>query len=67
MICVSEFSANEAVELLGIRDPYVVHNGVDDAFFDASPLSDADGARSGCLRLPERYVLHAGGASSART
>lgn len=63
VICVSEFSANEAVELLGIRDPHVVHNGIDDAFFDASPLAQAERA---ALRLPERYVLHAGGASSRK-
>ena len=63
VICVSEFSANEAIELLSIRDPYVVHNGIDDAFFDAAPLSEAERA---ALRLPERYVLHAGGASSRK-
>ncbi|WP_248305523.1 glycosyltransferase family 1 protein [Agromyces sp. H66] len=63
VICVSEFSANEAVEFLGIRDPYVVHNGIDDAFFDAAPLGEAERT---ALRLPERYVLHAGGASSRK-
>ena len=63
VICVSEFTANEAVELLGIRDPYVVHNGIDDAFFDAAPLDEGERAT---LRLPERYVLHAGGASSRK-
>jgi len=60
VICVSEFSAREAVELLGITDPHVVHNGVDDRFFDADPL-DADVRLR--LGLPESYVLHAGGAS----
>ena len=63
VICVSQFSANEAVELLGIRDPYVIHNGVDDVFFDAEPLRAAE--RRG-LRLPEEYVLHAGGASERK-
>jgi glycosyltransferase involved in cell wall biosynthesis len=63
VICVSEFSANEAVEFLGIRNPYVVHNGIDDAFFDAARLSEAERT---ALRLPERYVLHAGGASSRK-
>ncbi|MEI5583920.1 glycosyltransferase family 4 protein, partial [Agromyces sp. CCNWLW208] len=63
VICVSEFSANEAVDFLGIRDPYVVHNGIDDAFFDATPLSASD---RGALGLPARYVLHAGGASSRK-
>ncbi|MCP2366964.1 glycosyltransferase involved in cell wall biosynthesis [Agromyces flavus] len=63
VICVSEFSANEAVEFLGVRDPYVVHNGIDEAFFDAAPLGEADRA---ALGLPDRYVLHAGGASSRK-
>ncbi|WP_438853490.1 glycosyltransferase family 4 protein [Agromyces sp. M3QZ16-3] len=63
VICVSEFSANEAIEFLGISDPHVVHNGIDDAFFDAAPLSEAQRAE---LRLPERYVLHAGGASNRK-
>lgn len=60
VICVSEFSAREAVELLGIRDPHVVHNGVDTRFFDARPL-DGEARRS--LGLPDRYVLHAGGST----
>ncbi|MFE5670505.1 glycosyltransferase family 4 protein [Agromyces sp. NPDC056523] len=60
VICVSEFSAREAVELLGITDPFVVHNGVEDRFFDAEPLP-AGVRRS--LGVPEEYILHAGGAS----
>ena len=60
VICVSEFSAREAVELLGIRDPHVVHNGVDPRFFDAAPLDAATRRTHG---LPDRYVLHAGGAT----
>ena len=35
VICVSAFTASEAVGLLGIEDPYVVPNGVDARFFDA--------------------------------
>jgi len=60
VICVSEFSASEAVDLLGIRDPVVVHNGVDARFFDAAPASPAVLESLG-LRGP--YVLAAGGAS----
>ncbi|WP_400997707.1 glycosyltransferase [Agromyces sp. GXQ0307] len=60
VICVSEFSAREAVELLGIREPYVVHNGVDERFFDAVPLDPATRRAHG---IPDRYVLHAGGAT----
>ena len=39
VICVSEFSAREATEFLGITEPHVVHNGVDARFFDADPAS----------------------------
>ena len=60
VICVSEFSAREATELMGITEPHVVYNGVDARFFDAAPL---DAGARGALGLPERYVLHAGGAS----
>lgn len=60
VICVSQFSAHEAVDLLGISDPHVIHNGVDERFFDAAPLTDE--ARR-LLGLPPEYVLHAGGAS----
>lgn len=63
VICVSEFSAQEAVDLLGIRDPIVVHNGVDPRYFDATPLVPAD--RTG-LGLDGRYVLHAGGAAQRK-
>jgi glycosyltransferase involved in cell wall biosynthesis len=60
VICVSEFSAREAMELLGIREPHVVHNGVDTRFFDAAPLAAEERSSLG---LPRRYVLHAGGAT----
>lgn len=60
VICVSRFSAEEAVDLLGISDPYVVHNGVDPRFFDATP---ADRATLAGLGVTGPYVLAAGGAS----
>ncbi len=60
VICVSQFSADEAVELLGIRDPHVVHNGVNPRFFDAAPL---DRATLAALGIDGPYVLTAGGAS----
>ncbi|WP_254431239.1 glycosyltransferase [Agromyces sp. Marseille-P2726] len=60
VICVSEFSAREAAELLGITEPHVVHNGVEDRFFDADPLPSGTRRSFG---IPEEYVLHAGGAS----
>jgi glycosyltransferase involved in cell wall biosynthesis len=60
VICVSEFSAGEAVALLGITDPHVIYNGVDERFFDADPLGSGDATS---LALPPRYLLHAGGAA----
>ncbi len=63
VICVSEFSASEASALLGVRDPVVVPNGVDPAFFDASPLAE-DVLQS--LRIRPPYILHAGGAAKRK-
>lgn len=60
VICVSAFTANEAAELLKIDDARVVHNGVDDRFFGANPLTMQ--ARRD-LGVVDRYVLHSGGAS----
>jgi glycosyltransferase involved in cell wall biosynthesis len=63
VICVSQFSANEAIELLGITDPHVVHNGVDEVFFDAEPL---EGDQRRALGISEQYILHAGGAAKRK-
>jgi glycosyltransferase involved in cell wall biosynthesis len=63
VICVSEFTASQASEFLGIRNPHVIHNGVDERFFDAEPLS---ATLRDALGVQERYVLHAGGASSRK-
>ncbi|MFV0461854.1 MAG: glycosyltransferase [Nostocoides sp.] len=60
VICVSQHTAAEAVELLGIDPPHVVHNGVDDRFFGAAGLTTQ---RRNELRLTGDYVLHAGGAT----
>lgn len=60
VICVSKFSAAVAVELLGIGEPHVVYNGVDDRFFDAEPCS---ASRLTSLGISPPYVLNAGGAS----
>ncbi len=60
VICVSEFTAGEAVELLGIEPPHVIPNGVDETFLDAEPL--AHEALQG-LGLRRPYVLTSGGAS----
>lgn len=63
VICVSKFSASEAVDLLGISDPVVVYNGVDEKFFDAAP---ADPRTLAKLGVTTPYVLAAGGASQRK-
>jgi glycosyltransferase involved in cell wall biosynthesis len=60
VICVSEFTASEAADLLGIRAPHVVPNGVDDRYVGAEPM---DAAGLAALGVTGRYVLCAGGAS----
>jgi len=60
VICVSAFSAAEAVDLLGIRNPHVVHNGVDPRYFTAQALGDDELAAMG---VQGSFVLTAGGAS----
>jgi glycosyltransferase involved in cell wall biosynthesis len=63
VICVSGFTASEAVDLLGIEDPYVVPNGVDERYFDAVPLSAEVLAAMG---VTGRFVLTGGGASERK-
>lgn len=63
VICVSAFSAGEAVDLLGIDPPHVVHNGVDERFFDATPAS-TQVLRS--IGVDSPFVLTTGGASERK-
>jgi glycosyltransferase involved in cell wall biosynthesis len=63
VICVSAFTATEAVDRLGITGPYVIPNGVDPCFFDAAPL---DGDALGRLGVDGPYVLASGGASERK-
>ncbi len=63
VVCVSAFTAAEAVHFLGISDPHVVPNGVDPRYFDA-PLPTAVQRRAWGADGP--YVLHAGGAAERK-
>lgn len=63
VVCVSAFSAGEAVDLLGIDPPHVVHNGVDERFFDAPPASASDLDELG---ITPPFVLTTGGASERK-
>ena len=63
VICVSEFSAGEAVDLLGIERPHVVHNGVDPRFYDAAA---ADDRLLRSLGITSPFVITTGGASERK-
>ncbi|GAA3230118.1 glycosyltransferase family 1 protein [Oerskovia jenensis] len=60
IVTVSEFSADEIAELLGVERPHVAYNGVDERYFRTAPL---DVAALDALGITGPYVLHAGGAS----
>ncbi|WP_228255359.1 glycosyltransferase family 4 protein [Ornithinimicrobium avium] len=63
VICVSQFTADEATELLGLKDPVVIPNGVDEDYFDAQPL-DVETLNALGLRKP--FVLYAGGSAARK-
>jgi glycosyltransferase involved in cell wall biosynthesis len=60
VIAVSQFTADDARERLGVNPTHVVPNGVGPRFFDARPLTAETLAR---LEIRGAYVLHSGGAS----
>lgn len=60
VICVSQFTSDQAQEKLGISNTVVVPNGVDPRYFDAAPLDEAALEALG-LRAP--YLLYAGGSA----
>ena len=63
VVSPSNFSADDAAEHLGIDRPIVIHNGVDQRFFDAPPLAASELAGLG---IDGPFVLHAGGASARK-
>lgn len=63
VICVSEFTAGEAVRLLGLKDPLVIPNGVEAEYFSAASLAPSELTRLG---LRHRYVLYAGGSAARK-
>jgi glycosyltransferase involved in cell wall biosynthesis len=63
VICPSEFAADEARALLGVRRTLVVPNGVDQSRAEAEPLSAPELA---ALGLSGRLVVHAGGATQRK-
>jgi glycosyltransferase involved in cell wall biosynthesis len=63
VICVSSYTAQEAVSFLGIADPVVVANGVAEEFFDAKAL-DRDVLEGFGIAGP--FVLASGGASERK-
>lgn len=63
VISVSRFAADDVAERLGLDHVHVVHNGVDERFFEARPLT-AEQLRG--LGVDGPYVLHAGGSSQRK-
>jgi glycosyltransferase involved in cell wall biosynthesis len=63
VVCPSRFSAGEIARQFGRTDVDVVHNGVDPEFVSAVPF---DSHERRLLQLPERWVLHTGGASARK-
>jgi glycosyltransferase involved in cell wall biosynthesis len=63
VVCVSEHTAADAIEMFGITAPRVIHPGVDDRFRHAVPLS---AGKRDALGIRGRYLLHAGGASQRK-
>lgn len=63
VVCVSEATAADAVEMFGLENTRVVHLGVDERFRSPSPL---DPERRRSLGLDGPYILHAGGASERK-
>ena len=63
VVCVSAYTASEAADLLGLTDPVVVPNGVEQRYFGAEPLGAATLAG---LDVTGPYVLTAGGASERK-
>lgn len=63
VICVSEFTAGEAADLLGLQQTVVVPNGVDDHFFEAQPLPAESLERLG---VRGRFALYAGGSAARK-
>lgn len=63
VVSVSRFAADDVAEHLGLDRVHVIHNGVDERFFDARPVS-AESLRG--LGVTGPYVLHAGGSSTRK-
>ena len=63
VVCVSTFTATEAVDLLGLEGPVVVPNGVEERFFGAEPLTTE---ALSALGVDGPFVLTAGGASERK-
>src|SRR5664280_451443 len=55
VICPSQFSAEEVASQFGVVEPVTIPNGVDRAFFDATPLTE-EGLTALGIRSP--FILH---------
>lgn len=63
VICVSQFTADQAREFLGLTNTTVVPNGVGAEYFESEPLGDETMAE---LDLRRPYLLYAGGSAERK-
>jgi glycosyltransferase involved in cell wall biosynthesis len=63
VICPSQFAADEVASEFGVATPVAIHNGVNERFFGASPLAEAD---LHGLGVASPFVVHAGGCSARK-
>ncbi len=63
VVCPSQFAADEVASKLGVRSPVAIHNGVDQRFFGAAPLTE-ESLESRGIRPP--FIVHAGGCTERK-
>ncbi|WEG09184.1 glycosyltransferase family 1 protein [Microbacterium horticulturae] len=63
VICVSQATADDAQQLLGLTNTHVVYPGISEDFRNARPL---DPGRLRELSIKQPYIVHAGGASNRK-
>lgn len=63
IVCPSHFSAAEVADVYGVDNATVIPNGLDPLFLDPPTLTHA---QRSSLGLPERWVLHVGGATDRK-
>jgi glycosyltransferase involved in cell wall biosynthesis len=63
VICPSQFAADEVASQLGVAAPVAIHNGVDQRFFGATPMTES---ALEALGIRGQFVFHAGGCTERK-